>query len=85
MIWFLVVILVAGPLLALAVTAVPLVRRLGEAGIAVRRLGLRVAEAQRLVPAVTALQQRAEQMQRDLAAVQDKAAGARKDRQSTGR
>jgi hypothetical protein len=34
---------------------------------------------------VTALPQRAEQMQRDLAAVQDKAAGVRKDRQSTGR
>ncbi|HEV7898923.1 MAG TPA: hypothetical protein VGP31_13885 [Planosporangium sp.] len=85
MIWWLVIVLVAGSLLALAVAAVPLVRRAGELGIAVRRLGLRVADVQRLVPAVTALQQRAEQMQRELAAVQERAARTRSGRQPAGR
>jgi hypothetical protein len=84
-IWWLVIVLLAGSLLILAMAAVPLLRRLGELGIAARRLGLRAADAQRLVPAVTALRQRAEQMQQELSVVQERAARTQHGRQSTGR
>jgi hypothetical protein len=83
-IWWLVIILVVGSLLVLAIAAVPLLRRLGELGIAARRLGLRAADARRLVPAVTALQQRAEQMQRELAVIEERTARMRGGRQPTG-
>jgi hypothetical protein len=76
-IWWLVIVLMAGSVLILATAAVPLLRRLGDLGTAARRLELRAADARRLVPAVTALQRRAEQMQQDLAAVQERAARTR--------
>ncbi|GAA1798047.1 hypothetical protein HC028_14015 [Planosporangium flavigriseum] len=73
MIWSLVIVLVVGSLLLLAVAAAPLLRRLRELGIAARRLELRVADVQRLMPAVTALQSRAERMQQEVVAVQERA------------
>jgi hypothetical protein len=76
-IWWLVIVIVVGSLLILALAAGPLLRRLRELGIVARRLELRVRDAQRLVPAVTALQQRAEQMRQDLAVVQERAARTR--------
>ncbi|MCW2641280.1 MAG: hypothetical protein JWP76_3586 [Dactylosporangium sp.] len=85
MIWWLVIVLVVGSLLILAIAAVPLLRRLGELGIAARRLALRTGDAQRLVPAVTALQHRAEQMQQDLAAIEERTTQMRGGRQSTAR
>jgi hypothetical protein len=84
-IWWIVIVLLAGSLLILAIAAVPLLRRLGELGVAARRLGLRAAHAQRLVPAVTALQHRAERMQQELAAIEERSARMRRDRQATGR
>jgi HAMP domain-containing protein len=84
-IWWLVIVLVAGSLLVLAMAAVPLLRRLDELGIAARRLQLRAVDAQRLVPAVTSLQQRAEQMQQGLTVLQERAAQMQGGHQPTGR
>jgi hypothetical protein len=84
-IWWLVIVVVVGSLLILALAAGPLLRRLRDLGIAARRLELRVRDAQRLVPAVTALRQRAEQMQQDLAVVQERAARTRGGHRPTSR
>jgi hypothetical protein len=72
-IWWVVVVLVAGSLLVLGVSTALLLRRLGHLGVAVRRLRLRMQDAQRLAPAMTALQQRAERLQQEVAAVQERA------------
>ncbi|MGC9669958.1 hypothetical protein ACNTMW_25875 [Planosporangium sp. 12N6] len=77
MIWSLVIVLVVGSLVLLAVAVAPLVRRMGELGVAARRLGLRRTDVQRLMPALAALQQRAEQLQHDVATVEDRAARTR--------
>ncbi|NJC72170.1 hypothetical protein HC031_20970 [Planosporangium thailandense] len=84
MVWGIVIVLVAGPLLALAVVAAPLLRRLGEVGVTARRLRLHLVEAQRLVPAVTALQHRVELLRDELLAVQAKVARTRGVRQPSG-
>ena len=73
MIWWVVIALVVGSLLVLGVAAALLLRRLGELGIAARRLGLRARDAQRLAPAATGLQRRAEQIQQEIAAIQERA------------
>jgi Tfp pilus assembly protein PilN len=73
-IWWIGIGIVVVSLLILVASAVPLLRRLGDLGVAARRLRLRVAEAQRMVPALAALQERAEQMQHDVAAIQERAA-----------
>ena len=73
MILWLVIALVGGSLLVLAVAVGVLLRHLGQLGIAARRLQLRLADAQRIVPGVTALQERAEQMQHEVTAIQDRA------------
>jgi hypothetical protein len=70
---WLVIALVGGSLLVLAVAVGVLLRHLGQLGIAARRLQLRLADAQRIVPGVTALQERAEQMQHEVTAIQDRA------------
>jgi hypothetical protein len=72
-IWWLVIVLVVVPLLVLGAAALPLLRQLGEFGVAARRLQLRAADAGRLVPAVTALQRRADEMRQELVAAQERA------------
>ncbi len=66
MIWYVVIALAGGSLLLLGVAAALLLRRLGALGIAVRRLRLRLDEAQRLMPKIVALQQ-------EVTAVQERA------------
>jgi hypothetical protein len=73
-IWWLVIALVAGSLILLAVAAAVLLRHLTRLGIAARQLQFRLTEARRLEPAMTALQERAEQMQQEVGAIQERAA-----------
>jgi hypothetical protein len=60
--------------LVLVGALLPVLRRLRTLGEAVRGLQARAADAQRLVPAVTALQERAAAMERQLRAIEERAA-----------
>jgi hypothetical protein len=60
--------------LVLVAALVPVLRRLRTLGEAVRGLQVRAADAQRLVPAVTALQERAVAMELQLRAIEERAA-----------
>jgi hypothetical protein len=72
-IWWVIGGLVVGSLLVLAVAVVLVLRRVGELKIVARRLQVRLREAQRLVPAVAAVQARAEQVQRKATMIQERA------------
>jgi biopolymer transport protein ExbB/TolQ len=60
--------------LVLVGAVVPVLRRLRAMGEAMRGLQRRAADAQQLVPAVEALQARAEAMQRQLATLEERSA-----------
>ena len=75
MIWWIVGGLVVGSLLLLALASVALLGRLREFGYASRRVQRQVAEVERrLLPKVDALRERAEKLQVQLVAVQERAA-----------
>ena len=75
MIWWIVGGLVVGSLLLLALASVALLGRLREFGYASRRVQRQVAEVERrLLPKVDALRERAEKLQEQLMAVQERAA-----------
>jgi hypothetical protein len=77
-----IIVLVAGPLIVLAVALALLLRRLGDLRAVLRRLLVRVRSAQDLTAGVTALQQRAAALGQEAAATGERAALARA---STGR
>jgi hypothetical protein len=61
-------------LVVVVAAALPLLRRLRRLADAMRRLQRQAGAAQQLVPAVTALQERAEEMQRQLRTFEERAA-----------
>jgi hypothetical protein len=84
-IWYVVIALAAGSLLVLGVAAALLLRRLGALGIAVRRLRLRLDEAQRLMPKIVALQQEVTAVQERAELLQHALAGQRDGRTAVTR
>jgi hypothetical protein len=76
-IWWVVIVLVAGPLVVLAVALALVLRRLGALREAVRRLLLRARDAQALALAVTALQQRADALGQEVADISDRTGSSR--------
>ncbi|MDT4986191.1 MAG: hypothetical protein QOI74_285 [Micromonosporaceae bacterium] len=80
--WMVVIVLVAGPLVVLAIALALLLRRLGDLRAALRRLLVRVRSARDLTAGVAALRERAGALGQEVAATGDRAALART---STGR